>query len=170
MRAPSLPVCVGAWQEPKEGRRRSKREKGAPKEPPFDVAGSVWAPRAQWCDSKDLVDSDTVEKQVLLAWRHPFPLPRRSLPSHPITGALRSGRCTLWTLYLGPRAHHCAYVPPGWYVLTPTAVGTQRISNDWWRACAMGVDKLVEKYDDDGQADADGNGISDELEEIEALL
>ena len=34
----------------------------------------------------------------------------------------------------------------------------------------MGVDKLVEKYDDDGQADADGNGISDELEEIEALL
>ena len=49
-------------------------------------------------------------------------------------------------------------------------VECRRMSNDWWRACAMGVDDLVAKKDDDGRADLDGNGIADELEELEALL
>ena len=49
-------------------------------------------------------------------------------------------------------------------------VERRRISNDWWRACAMGVDVLVAKRDDDGSVDADNNGIADELEEIIEVL
>lgn len=52
-------------------------------------------------------------------------------------------------------------------VLDSVEVERKRISNDWRRACAMGVDSLIGKYH---TADEDGNGVLDELEDCEALL
>ena len=49
-------------------------------------------------------------------------------------------------------------------------VERKRISNDWKRACGMGIDSVIAKKDDSGKEDADNNGIADEVEEVEALL
>ena len=49
-------------------------------------------------------------------------------------------------------------------------VEKRRISNDWWRACGMGADTLVTKVDANGGNDSTGDGIADELQEIESLL
>ena len=95
-------------QRPKLVKKQSSKKKNLNAPPPWDVNGSVWAPRKTWCDSKDFVDALAIEKK--------------------------------------------------------------RMSNDWWRACEMGVDKLVTSNDDNGEADADGDGIADELQEIEQLL
>ena len=46
-----------------------------------------------------------------------------------------------------------------------------RFSNDWHRvAHELGTAKMVMRYDDDGIKDADGDGVSDEVQEIERCL
>ena len=88
---------------PHEGRRKrrgveapAREARRRPAKPPWDVHKSIFAPRAGWCDSKALLDSEDVEKQ--------------------------------------------------------------RISNDVWRACAMGLEKLVSK-----------RGGDDELQDVEEV-
>lgn len=50
-------------------------------------------------------------------------------------------------------------------------VEKERFTNDWHRVSnELGTAKLIMRYDDDGSKDADGNGISDEVEDIEKCL
>ena len=98
--------------KPKARRRKPKGDvdgggptrRAAPREPPWDISQSIWAPRAVWCDSKDFVDSDEVMNM--------------------------------------------------------------RVACDWWRACAMGLERLVGSK----ASSRDHDGMVDELEDINACM
>ena len=49
-------------------------------------------------------------------------------------------------------------------------VELKRFNVDWKQACELGLSKLIDKIDDDGGVDADGDGISDEVAETKAVL
>ena len=49
-------------------------------------------------------------------------------------------------------------------------VRRQRFALDWQRALDLGVSRLITKYDDDAEADEDGDGIPDEVAETGQAL
>ena len=49
-------------------------------------------------------------------------------------------------------------------------VELKRFRKDWALACDMGLAKLVSQVDDNGDVDLDGDGLSDELQEVMAVL
>jgi hypothetical protein len=74
-----------------------------------------------------------------------------------------------------PRASACWAPRALWCdakALTDTeAVERQRFESDWQRVRSdLGVERVVMRADDDGAADADGNGIADEVEDVQGVL
>ena len=49
-------------------------------------------------------------------------------------------------------------------------VELKQFNVDWKQACELGLSKLIDKLDDDGGVDADGDGISDEVAETKAVM
>lgn len=49
-------------------------------------------------------------------------------------------------------------------------VRRSRFAHDWQRALSLGIEKMIAKYDDDAEADLDGDGIPDEVAETGQAL
>ena len=108
-----LPKREGA---PNSGDEAAKQRTGAPnsgdeaakQRTKFDPNTSIWAPRRDWADSKNLIDTDDVYRK--------------------------------------------------------------RFKIDWEWCVQMGASKTIVAYDDDGFVDTDGDGIPDEVTEVENVL
>ena len=93
--------------------------------------------------------------------RKRYPKERPKTPPKPVVQAVKAVK-DIWR----PRAKWCDARD----VYDNDLVEAKRFEVDWERAVDLGLAKLIMKRDDDAGKDEDGDGISDEVEEVKDVL
>ena len=120
----------------------------------FDIYKSVWAGRAAFNDSNDVYDTEVSMQRLKPSSSHALK-ERRSLRHTP-----RS-----------PYAPRVALISPTFESLHSKEVEMRRFANDWAQMCTeLKLANFVMRNDDQGDIDLDGDGVPDELQEVEAVL
>ena len=140
------------------GRSRKREE--------FDVGKSIWAPRNQWCAmARESYSHFAASHLPRCAIHHSPQLLSTASPPHPLLTRLPSP-VSSFPPAPTPQSTRCDSKS----LLDTEAAALQRFENDFNRMLDLGLAKLVTRSDDDAGLDTDGDGRSDEVEEVEAVL
>ena len=144
-----------------------RRPRPVKKQKPWDLLSSIWGNRARWADSKGERAACAPHPVSLSRDRkariHGRPAPVRALCELPIVCPPRS-----LPPHPGPLARTDMY--------DTDEVKRRRFEVDWQRALDMGMQRLIVRRDDEGEADEgegedeDGDGYPDEVREVEGVL